>query len=73
MKNILSVLPLTEGELYNQAEVTYTEEFISKYLGRFGYAYPTVTTVPEINDEDKTVKLTLSVDWASVFMLTALF
>lgn len=59
---IKRVLPLTQGELYNQAEVTYTEEFISKYLGRFGYAYPTVTTVPEINDEDKTVKLTLSVD-----------
>ncbi|MDM7860207.1 outer membrane protein assembly factor BamA [Alteromonas sp. ASW11-36] len=59
---IASVLPLTSGEMYNQAEVTYTEEFISKYLGRFGYAYPTVTTVPDINDEDKTVKLTLSVD-----------
>ena len=48
--------------LFRSAEVTYTEEFISKYLGRFGYAYPTVTTVPDINDEDKTVKLTLSVD-----------
>lgn len=61
-KYIEAILPLTPGELYNQAEVTYTEEFISNYLGRFGYAYPTVSTIPEINDEDKTVKLTLSVD-----------
>ena len=59
---IETVLPLRTGNLYNQAQVTYTEEFISKYLGRFGYAYPEVTTIPEINDDDKTVKLTLSVD-----------
>ncbi|WP_299073880.1 outer membrane protein assembly factor BamA [uncultured Paraglaciecola sp.] len=56
------VLPLRAGELYNQAQVTYTEEFISNYLGRSGYAYPTVTTIPDINEEDKTVKLVLSVD-----------
>lgn len=56
------ILPLSEGVLYNQAQVTYTEEFISRYLGRFGYAYPTVTTIPDINEEDKTVNLTLNVD-----------
>lgn len=59
---INAVIPLSKGDMYNQAEVTYTEEFISKFLGRYGYAYPSVTTIPEINDEDKTVKLTLSVD-----------
>jgi outer membrane protein insertion porin family len=57
-----AVLPLSSGALYNQAQITYAEEFISRFFGRFGYAYPTVTTIPEINDEDKTVKLTLSVE-----------
>lgn len=56
------VLPIKEGQMYNQAQVTYAEEYISKYFGRYGYAYPTVTTIPDINDEDKTVKLVLSVD-----------
>lgn len=59
---LAQVIPLESGDLYNQAEVTYTEEFIARYFGRFGYAYPTVTTIPEINEEDKTVKLSLSVD-----------
>jgi outer membrane protein insertion porin family len=59
---ISRLLPLRVGDLYNQGEVTYTEEFIAQYLGRFGYAYPTVTTIPEINEEDKTVKLILNVD-----------
>ena len=57
-----SILPLREGQLYNLAQVTYSEELISKYLGRFGYAFPTVTTVPEIDDDAKEVKLTVSVD-----------
>lgn len=59
---IRALLPLKSDTLYNQALVTYTEEFISKYLGRFGYAYPTVTTIPDINEEDNTVKLNMAVD-----------
>ncbi|WP_159821039.1 outer membrane protein assembly factor BamA [Colwellia sp. 20A7] len=61
-KTIRSINPLQAGNLYNGAEVTYTEEVISKFLGRFGYAYPKVTTIPDINDEDNTVKLSISID-----------
>ncbi|MEW6996523.1 outer membrane protein assembly factor BamA [Colwelliaceae bacterium BS250] len=61
-KTIEAISPLRIDELYNGAEVTYTENLISKFLGRFGYAYPEVRTIPEINDEDKTVKLIVSVD-----------
>ncbi|WP_371372730.1 outer membrane protein assembly factor BamA [Thalassotalea aquiviva] len=59
---IKAIAPLRSGLLYNGASVTYSEEAISKFLGRFGYAYPEVRTIPEINDEDKTVKLVVSVD-----------
>ena len=59
---IEQILPLKPGGLYSLAQVTFTEEFISRYLARFGYAFPTVTTIPQINEEDRTVKLTLSVD-----------
>ena len=61
-KTIESITPLRKDKLYNGALVTYNEEMISKFLGRFGYAYPKVTTIPEINEEDKTVKLVVSVN-----------
>ena len=59
---IRAINPLSTGRLYNGAEVTYTEEVISKFLGRYGYAYPKVVTIPEINDDDHTVKLSIKVD-----------
>ena len=51
-----------KGELYNAAEVTFSEERISKYLGRYGYAYPEVKTYPEIDDETHKVTLNVSVN-----------
>lgn len=59
---IRRISPLRPNRIYNGARVTYTEELISKFLGRYGYAYPKVVTIPEINDEDKTVKLSISVE-----------
>ncbi len=61
-QTIRAINPLQVDNLYNGAEVTYTEEVISKFLGRYGYAYPKVTTIPDINDEDHTVKLSISID-----------
>ncbi|GLP96714.1 outer membrane protein assembly factor BamA [Paraferrimonas sedimenticola] len=56
------LVPIQDGSQYNAAEVTYTEELFSKYLGRFGYAYPEVTTYPEIDDETKEVTLNINVN-----------
>lgn len=55
------IATIEEGTLYNAAQVTYIEDMISRFYGRFGYAYPEVRAIPERNDEDKTVKLTFSV------------
>ena len=59
---ITKIMPLKEGQLYNGALVTYTEESIAKLLARFGYANSKVRTIPQINDDTKEVELTISVD-----------
>lgn len=62
-ENLINAInPIQKDTLYNGALVTYTENNITQFLGRYGYAYPKVTTIPDINDEDKTVKLSISVD-----------
>ncbi len=59
---LMQIIPIEVDKLYNGDVVTYTEEMITKYLARFGYANAKVTTIPDINEETKEVALTLSVE-----------
>lgn len=51
-----------KGSTYSGASVTYTEERLSRFLGNYGYAFPKVSTYPEIDDETKEVTLNYNID-----------
>ncbi len=59
---ITRIAQIEEGTLYNAAQVTYIEDMISRFYGRYGYAYPEVRAIPEHDEDDKTVKITFSVN-----------
>ena len=60
-KVLRALVTAQPGDLYSAAEVSFSEERIAKFLGRFGYAYPEVRTFPQIDDETKQVTLNVSV------------
>jgi len=50
------------GALYNAAQMTYIEESIASLYGSFGYAYPEINAIPDINEETNEVDITFSVN-----------
>lgn len=57
-----ALVPLQAGDLYSAADVAHMEEVLSKFLGRFGYAYPKVSTFPQIDETSKKVELVVNID-----------
>ncbi|MGL5949475.1 MAG: outer membrane protein assembly factor BamA [Aeromonas sp.] len=57
-----ALIPIAVGSTYSASQVTHTEEALTKFLGRFGYAYPKVTSFPQINDTTHEVELVINVE-----------
>ncbi len=59
---IASLVPFSNGDVYAASDVAFTEQSIRKYFGRLGYAYPEITTYPEIDDATNSVVVNFSVE-----------
>ncbi|MCK5818079.1 MAG: outer membrane protein assembly factor BamA [Psychromonas sp.] len=60
-KSIASLVPFKKGDVYSAANIAATEQSIRRYFGRLGYAFPKITTYPEIDDKTHTVAVNFSV------------
>jgi len=59
---IRSLLVLKEGQTFSQVRMVKTTELITQRLGNEGYTFAEVKGVPEVDEENKTAKVTLFVD-----------
>lgn len=61
-KRLKQLMPLTTGDTYSAAAISFAEEQIKQNLGYFGYAFAKVTTVPNVKPGTNKVDLSLYVD-----------
>lgn len=59
---IRSLIMIRPAQVFSQSRVTQTQEIISRVLGNDGYTFAKVRNYPKIDEENKTVDLTLFVD-----------
>ena len=56
------LVPLKEGDVFSRSSITFATEAISRRLGQDGYAFTNVNPVPKIDDDKKSVEVTLFVE-----------
>ncbi|MET1254723.1 outer membrane protein assembly factor BamA [Aliikangiella maris] len=61
-EQLSSVMPLSKGDTYSAAAISFAEEQIKRSLGFYGYAFAKVVTVPNVIEGENKVDLTLFVD-----------
>lgn len=61
-EEVESLITLSKGENFSQFKVTETEQAISKRLSDEGYSSVRVSGSPELDEKNKTAKVTFSID-----------
>ncbi|NHI01376.1 Outer membrane protein assembly factor BamA [Oceanimonas sp. MB9] len=61
-REINELVPIEKGDLYSAGDVAHMEELLSRFLGRFGYAYPRINTFPQIDEAAKKVELVVNIE-----------
>ncbi len=56
------LIPIENGDLYSAGDVAHMEELLSRFLGRFGYAYPRINTFPQIDEATNKVELIVNIE-----------
>ncbi|MCO7226496.1 outer membrane protein assembly factor BamA [Pleionea sp. CnH1-48] len=60
--SLRAMLPLGKGDTYSGAAISFAEERIAELLGYHGYAFAQVASIPEIDEENKEVALTIFIN-----------
>ncbi len=61
-QELKALLTLRDGDVFSRKDITASIKLMNHRLGDEGYAFANVRSLPEIDDENKTVTLTLLVD-----------
>jgi len=58
----MSRVLIREGDVFSRKQITSSTKLMKALLGIEGYAYAEVNAIPKVNEEDKTIELTLLVN-----------
>ncbi len=61
-EELRTLIDLVPGETFSRAKIVRSREAISNRLGDKGYAFSNINVVPEVDEENKSVKVTMFID-----------
>ena len=61
-EELFKYIVVRDGSLFSRKDVTNSSTFLTNILGNEGYAFANVNSIPDINEDDKTVAITFFVD-----------